>query len=894
MSSGAHFTINQAANVVPSGTTDLTRTDLYLAQTVHFVGDSSSGQTSPAWTVLAWPDGAMRLQFTNATTFDATFSPTVPGSYLVQFLVGDGLGANAKAFVFAVTRSSTGLVIDDGVREPAFGELVGHDNTAGNDRGYAKAYEAALARIVPSVATVAILRARVPSRQNRIRLLGHTAAGDGGDGDLYWDAASTETDDDGTVFQPTGLTTGRWKRVLGTEARSQWWGLDNTGATGVDVFFNTKIAPTLAAKGLRFIFGQGTFQIAGSGAHGYGIALQSGMYLSGATRDTTTLLRATGCSQVLAGFAVNNVTVRDLTIVNGTNDSFRGAILIAPNADLVPGGGRSSNIRVEDCNFLNTQANTASQGFTTLIVYFADHVWFTNNYAQRSQFRASACRGLVVANNRLDNPYALGMSIVSQTGFAALGDDELYDIVVSGNNITSPQQGGIYIGNDSTSAAGKMSRVRIVNNSIRGVGAVAGIYMRAGLSTEDVIISGNTVDGRTDAFPITAVTYGGSTITVTCPLHGRITGNQTYLTAVAGTVSTTLYTVTFVDVNTFTIAGTFTGPYVAGGSATFAPSGLGIYSFDVDDGSGSVKRLAIDNNKISNLQNIGIWVNTQHAEDISVRGNSVYKAVDTAIRIQDERFSVGASVGDLHGLVIAQNIIQLTAGRGILIQSGANTVPGGAVRDFIVHDNMIRNPTTADAGISVQTFQGTITGHIHHNWIYDDAGAFSEGGNLMTNGILENTHGNLGIISNYYDHNQIKGGTGAQVLLDAFSLSTVEIAYQQITQPERGVTIGTGAQTVNPGTEHASEYVVGRIGGNILAANSSLTLATGGTLPTGIRVAVTRLDNTAFTYAVINGPTTGTLFTFPASGPPARAWFKWDGTNFSYLFSEFVNTETIR
>lgn len=747
----------------------------------------------------------------------------------------------------------------------------------------------------PVMPTIASLRSAVSGKHASVTVQARSTLGDAGGGIFDWDAASTSTDDDGTIIAVTGITNGRWRRRYAQEARSEWWGLDTTGVTAIDTVFNGKIAPTLAAKNTRFVFAPGTFLVAGSGTHGYGLALQNDMHLGGAGRAATTLLRGSGCSQVLAGFAVSNITIRDLTIVNGDNASFRGAILIAPNADLVPGGGRSSNIRVEDCGFINTQSNTASQGFTTLICYFADNVWFINNYALRSQLRMSAVRGVSICDNRLDNPYALGMSIVSQSGFSVLGDDEIYDVMISGNNINSPQQGGIYIGNDSTTAAGKMSRVRVIGNSVRGVGAVAGIYLRSGLVTEDILISENTVDGQTAPFPITAVSYGGSSITVTCPLHGRITGNQTFLTGVAGTSSTTLYTVTVVDVNTFTIAGTFTGPYVAGGSATFTPTGIGIYCFDVDDGSGSVKRVSIDNNKVSNLQNIGIWFNTQHAEDISIRGNTIYKTVDTGIRIQDQRFSVGASVGDLHGLVVAQNLIQQIAGRGILIQSGANTVPGGRVRDFLVHDNVIRNPSTADAGISIQTFQGLIDGRVHHNFIYDDPGAFSEGGNFMTSGILEDTHGGIGPINVYYDHNQIKGGTAAQILLGSTSsTSTIEIAHQDETQLKLGVTVGDGNQTVNPGTEHAGEYRVGAIGGNILTANGSLTLATGGSPPTGMRLAVTRLDTSAHTYAVINGPTTGTLFTFPSAGPFARAWFKWDGTNFSFLFSEFVNTESIR
>jgi len=45
-----------------------------------------------------------------------------------------------------------------------------------------------------------------------VPLLGYYAVGDGGQGEIYWDATSTETADDGMIFQVTGVTTGRWKR----------------------------------------------------------------------------------------------------------------------------------------------------------------------------------------------------------------------------------------------------------------------------------------------------------------------------------------------------------------------------------------------------------------------------------------------------------------------------------------------------------------------------------------------------------------------------------------------------------------------------------------------------------------------------------------------------------
>lgn len=253
MTTGAHFQIHQAANATPSGLTDTARIDIYKSQTMHFVGDSSSGQLLPAWTILAWPDGSARVQPTNANTFDATYTPDTAGSYRAEFLVKDGIGINRKRFIFRVTRTSTGLVVDDGVAEPAFGEEVGEDNVGGNDRGYAKVFEVGMATQIPTIATVAVLRQRVGNRHRRVNLLGAVAVGDTGGGSMIWDASATAADDGGTIFQPgfgtgSALSTGRWVREYTGDLQSGWFGLLLDGTTPEDSTFSTAMAAARAAQ----------------------------------------------------------------------------------------------------------------------------------------------------------------------------------------------------------------------------------------------------------------------------------------------------------------------------------------------------------------------------------------------------------------------------------------------------------------------------------------------------------------------------------------------------------------------------------------------------------------------------------------------------------------------
>ncbi len=55
------------------------------------------------------------------------------------------------------------------------------------------------------------------------KVLGYWAAGDGGGGDFYWDAASHAADNDGTIFQ-IGSLPGRWKRIYSGQANVRWFG----------------------------------------------------------------------------------------------------------------------------------------------------------------------------------------------------------------------------------------------------------------------------------------------------------------------------------------------------------------------------------------------------------------------------------------------------------------------------------------------------------------------------------------------------------------------------------------------------------------------------------------------------------------------------------------------
>jgi hypothetical protein len=65
-----------------------------------------------------------------------------------------------------------------------------------------------------------------PFDGQKISLTGYYTEGDGGGGDFYWGATSTETDNNGTIIKVTAITTGRWIRLNqdGSFLNAQWFG----------------------------------------------------------------------------------------------------------------------------------------------------------------------------------------------------------------------------------------------------------------------------------------------------------------------------------------------------------------------------------------------------------------------------------------------------------------------------------------------------------------------------------------------------------------------------------------------------------------------------------------------------------------------------------------------
>ncbi len=71
---------------------------------------------------------------------------------------------------------------------------------------------------------------------------GYRAVGDGGGGIFYWDSSSSSGDNGGTIFVPTGSSSGRWVRLYSGDINVKWFGAYGDGTHEDSSFINAAIA----------------------------------------------------------------------------------------------------------------------------------------------------------------------------------------------------------------------------------------------------------------------------------------------------------------------------------------------------------------------------------------------------------------------------------------------------------------------------------------------------------------------------------------------------------------------------------------------------------------------------------------------------------------------------
>jgi hypothetical protein len=105
---------------------------------------------------------------------------------------------------------------------------------------------------VATVETISALKT-FSGPEDGLSVQGYYAAGDNGGGEFYWDSASTATNNDGTIIQATGVTTGRWMRIYDGDLNTSWFGAKGDGVADDTAAIQATIAVLSSGAGQVFI-----------------------------------------------------------------------------------------------------------------------------------------------------------------------------------------------------------------------------------------------------------------------------------------------------------------------------------------------------------------------------------------------------------------------------------------------------------------------------------------------------------------------------------------------------------------------------------------------------------------------------------------------------------------
>src|ERR1039458_9323271 len=131
--SGASIEFDQVQGSMMYGTPGVARNDLWESTAIacRAINPGGPPNTSWAWTLLFVPPGSAAA-VSGGTTAAASFTPDLPGSYLMQLITDGGGPGNVQVLVAAVRYNDVGGLVQRGWCLPALGEVAGQDNFGGN------------------------------------------------------------------------------------------------------------------------------------------------------------------------------------------------------------------------------------------------------------------------------------------------------------------------------------------------------------------------------------------------------------------------------------------------------------------------------------------------------------------------------------------------------------------------------------------------------------------------------------------------------------------------------------------------------------------------------------------------------------------------------------------
>ena len=86
-------------------------------------------------------------------------------------------------------------------------------------------------QVAISIYNIAELKTKIGRYNQKVNVLFYSTIGDTGGGTFYWNKTSTATADDAMIVQVTGVTTGRWIRIVKDKYYVEWFGAKGDNST---------------------------------------------------------------------------------------------------------------------------------------------------------------------------------------------------------------------------------------------------------------------------------------------------------------------------------------------------------------------------------------------------------------------------------------------------------------------------------------------------------------------------------------------------------------------------------------------------------------------------------------------------------------------------------------